>query len=138
MDTHIINSAHQGGMSFSTTIDTHQLITDTTADNGGNNEGPSPKRLMLASLAGCTGIDVVSVLEKMKVPFSQLSIKVSALVSDNHPKVYTQVSVNYQIKVAAEHQPKVEKAVQLSSEKYCGVMAMFRGFAKVETVVEFL
>jgi putative redox protein len=93
---------------------------------------------MLVSLAGCTGIDVVSILNKMKVPFSDLSIDTEATLTDEIPKIYNHVKLIYKIKIAEEDRPKMEKAVHLSEEKYCGVMAMFRAFAKVEIEIVYL
>jgi len=138
MDTHFVSSRHKSGMAFTSTIDEHTILTDTGNDNGGNNEGPGPKRLMLASLAGCTGIDVVSILNKMKVEFSELSIDTEATLTENPPKTYNHVKVTYKIKIAEENRAKMEKAVHLSEDKYCGVMAMFKTFAKVETEIVYL
>ena len=94
--------------------------------------GPSPKRLMLASLAGCTGIDIVSILNKMKVDFSDFSIDITATLTEEHPKIYNHVKIIYKIKLAEKDQPKMKKAIHLSQDKYCGVSAMFRAFAKLE------
>ncbi len=138
MDTHIISSKHETGMKFTSFINEHQVLTDTGADNGGNNEGPGPKRLMLVALAGCTGIDIVTILNKMKVSFSDLSIDIEATLGEEHPKVYKFVKVIYKIKMADAERAKMEKAVQLSVEKYCGVMAMFKTFATVETSIIYL
>lgn len=93
---------------------------------------------MLASLAGCTGIDVVSILTKMKVIFSNFSIDVNASLSDEQPQIYKDVKIIYKIKMAEADKLKMEKAVKLSEEKYCGVSAMFRAFAKVEHVIVYL
>ena len=138
MDTHRISSKHTEGMAFLSSINEHKLLTDSATDNAVNEKGPGPKRLMLVSLAGCTGIDIVSILEKMKVLFSDLSIDVEATLGEEHPKMYTQVTVTYKIKLEAADRSKMEKAVQLSAEKYCGVMAMFRTFATVHTNIEYL
>ena len=138
MDTHHIISAFTHGMAFTSSINGHTKVTDTTADGGGNDEGPSPKRLMLASLAGCTGIDVVSILNKMKTAFSDLSIDITATLTDEHPKIYKEVKMIYKIRIAEEERSKMEKAVKLSEEKYCGVNAMFRKFAKVEHEIVYL
>ena len=138
MDTHFVSSRHNSGMAFTSTINEHSILTDTGNDNGGNNEGPGPKRLMLVSLAGCTGIDIVTILNKMKVEFSELSIDTEATLTENTPKTYSHVKVTYKIKIAEESRTKMEKAVHLSEDKYCGVMAMFKTFAKVETEIVYL
>ncbi len=136
MDTHSISSIHNQGMSFTAHINGHKLTTDSNSEGPG--DGPSPKRLMLASLAGCTGIDVVSILTKMKVNFSHFSIDVQASLSENQPQIYNHVKVIYKIKIAEGNRIKMEKAVKLSEEKYCGVNAMFRSFAKVEHAIIYL
>lgn len=138
MNTHKISSVFTHGMAFKANINGHSLITDTTVDDGGNDEGPSPKRLMLVALAGCAGIDVVSILTKMKVIFSDLSIDVSATLSEETPQTYKKVTVTYKIKIPVEDQAKMEKAVKLSEDKYCGVNAMFRAFAEVTHEIMYL
>ena len=80
----------------------------------------------------------MSILEKMRVPFSDFSVDVEASLSPDHPKIYEKVLVTYTIDTAAENRDKVQKAIQLSEEKYCGVMAMFRGFSEVTLKVNFL
>ena len=117
--------------------DGHQLIIDTPEDDGGTNSGPRPKQLMLSALAGCTGIDVVSLLNKMRVEFSNFSIDTEANLSADHPKIYSDVKLIYRISVKPEDQEKVEKAVNLSKEKYCGVSAMFGKFAKMDFEIVF-
>ena len=136
MDTHNITAVFNQGMSFTSHINGHKVVTDSNSEGAG--DGPSPKRLMLASLAGCTGIDVVSILAKMKVIFSDLSIDVSAGLTEEHPQIYKDVKIIYKIKMAVEDKPKMEKAVKLSEEKYCGVSAMFRAFSKVSHEIIYL
>jgi putative redox protein len=137
MNKHLVKTKHNSGMAFTADINGHSVIMDT-ADDGGSDSGPSPKRLMLASLAGCTGIDVVSILNKMKVVFSDLHIDVEAGLSEGHPRIYEDVIITYQIKLAEQDRPKMEKAVKLSQEKYCGVSAMFRAFSKMGTKIVYL
>lgn len=136
MDTHNITAVYNKGMSFTSHIDGHKVVTDSNSE--GISDGPSPKRLMLASLAGCTGIDVVSILDKMKVKFSDFSIEVSAQLTEEHPRIYKNVQVIYKIKMDKADQVKMEKAVKLSEEKYCGVNAMFKSFTTVENTIVYL
>lgn len=139
MDKHLVSTTYGSGMAASAAIGNHKVIMDTTAEHGGTDTGVSPKRLMLASLAGCTGIDIVGILIKMKVPYSNLSIDTEGTLSETSPKTYTHVKVTYKIKLEKESdRPKMEKAVALSEDKYCGVMAMFRSFAKLEREIIFL
>lgn len=134
---HHISTVFNHGMSFTSTINNHKVAMDSH-DDGGHDTGPSPKRLMLASLAGCTGMDVVSILQKMKVAFSDFSIDIDATLTDEHPKIYNDVRLSYKIKLAEKDRTKMEKAVNLSQEKYCGVSAMFRAFSKLETEIIYL
>ncbi|RNI37424.1 OsmC family peroxiredoxin [Hanamia caeni] len=133
-----INAVFNGGMNFTADLNGHQLEIDTEESRGGNNKGTRPKVLMLASLAGCTGLDVVGILNKMRVNFTNLSIKVDAHLTDEEAAIYDEVTVNYSIKVDKADEQKVEKAVKLSQEKYCGVTKMFEAFAKVSYKIIYL
>ncbi|MEY8849548.1 OsmC family protein [Psychroserpens sp. XS_ASV72] len=108
------------------------LLMDTSQEHGGHNSGLSPKALMLSSLAGCTGLDVVSILKKMKVKFSDFRIDTYGELTEEHPKYYHSVNVEYHFYGDQLDKGKLEKAVNLSVEKYCGVMEMFRQFADVK------
>ena len=138
MVTHSVSTSFNKNMSFTADINGHEVIMDTTADDGGDDSGPSPKKMMLASLAGCTGIDIVSILNKMKVVYSDFSIGVNAVLANEHPKIYNYVKVTYKIKLAEADKPKMIKAVNLSTETYCGVFAMFKTFAKMDTEIDYL
>ena len=138
MAINIINSVYQGGMSFSTSVKDHNVIIDLDREHGGENQGTSPKILMLVSLAGCTGLDVVSILNKMKVEFSDFSIHIQAHLTDQEPKIYDKVALTYHIKVGEKDHSKVQRAVSLSQEKYCGVSEMFRTFSTLTYQVQYL
>jgi len=104
---------------------------DKSQDNG-DVVGFAPKALMLSSLAGCSGLDVVSLLEKMRAEVANFKIEVTAELTDEHPKFYNKVKVHYHFTDSELHPEKIQKAVNLSVTKYCGVMEMFRQFADVE------
>jgi putative redox protein len=89
-------------------------------------KGVGPKALLLSGLAGCSGIDVVEVLEKMRVPFADLRIEVEAGQTEEHPRVFTGIHMTYYIKTEEENRDKVNKAIVLSLDKYCGVAAMLK------------
>lgn len=133
-----INAVFKGGMNFTADVNGHPIEIDTDESRGGRNLGTRPKALMLASLAGCTGLDVVGILNKMRVNFSELSIKVDAHLTEAEAAIYDEVVVNYSIKVDKADETKVEKAVKLSQEKYCGVTKMFEAFAKVSYKILYL
>ena len=109
MATNSITSVHQGGMAFKADVKGHDVIIDLNEDNGGNDLGTSPKMLMLVSFAGCTGVDVVGILNKMKVNFSEFSINVYAHLTETDPKIYDDVTVTYAIKVRKKMKAKFKK-----------------------------
>ncbi|HEV7782786.1 MAG TPA: OsmC family protein [Chitinophagaceae bacterium] len=94
--------------------------------DGNRANGFSPKALLLSGLAACSGIDVVNILEKMRVEFSKLMIDAEAEQTENHPKVFKEILVTFRIKTAKENEEKVRKAIGLSLDKYCGVAAMLK------------
>lgn len=109
------------------------LMMDAGADHGGNDAGFRPKALMLSSLAGCSGLDVVSLLKKMRVEVADFKIEVTGELTEEHPKYYDKVTVDYSFQGTNMDEAKITKAVNLSVERYCGVMEMFRQFATVTT-----
>lgn len=121
----------QSGMMFETELNGHKLIMDAAEATGGTNQGPRPKPLMLAALAGCTGMDVVSILAKMRVEVSKFRIWVEAMQTEEHPKHYTEIKLIYEFTGKNLPIDKLEKAVSLSEERYCGVNAVYKKAMKV-------
>ena len=97
----------------------------------------SPKAIMLSSLAVCSGLDIVAILKKMKVELEDFKINTVARLTEEHPKYYDEVIVVYDFFGSEIEKDKVEKAVDLSITKYCGVMEMFRNFAKITTEIKY-
>jgi len=115
----------------------HHLTIDASPDDGGKGEGLRPKAMMLSALAGCSGLDVVSLLKKMRVELDAFKMVTEGFLTDEHPKYYHTVTVDYHFYGQDLPEDKIEKAVTLSVEKYCGVMAMFRKFANVKTAIHY-
>ena len=113
-------------LAFKADVDGHELIMDAAAEVGGQNSGPRPKPLMLTALAGCTGMDVVSILKKMKIEPEDFNVIVQGDLTDEHPKQYFKMHVIYEFKGKDLPLEKLEKAVKLSEDKYCGVSALYR------------
>lgn len=113
------------------------VVMDTDIEGQSERFGLSPKAMMLSSLAGCSGLDVIQILDKMKVEIADLKIEVSGELTDEHPKYYHTVNVDYHFYGHDLNQEKCKKAVQLSVEKYCGVLEMFRRFADVKTTIQY-
>lgn len=105
---------------------TSSLDHNTIKIDGGRKHGFGPKALLLSGLAGCSGIDVVDILKKMRVDFTEFSIEVKAAQTEDLPKVYKDIFITYKIKTDKENEEKVKKAIDLSLEKYCGVSAMLQ------------
>lgn len=101
-------------------------------------KGFSPKKLLLVGLAGFTGIDIVSLLEKMRVEFSQLDINVEANLTEEHPKVYKEIVIIYSLKSEKINQEKIQKAIDLSMQKYCGFSAMLGKTAEIKAILNLI
>lgn len=135
------NSTHltwAGDMAFEVELQGHRFSVDASAEHGGKDRGPRPKPLVLSALAGCTGMDVVSMLNKMRVSFDAFEVEVSGELTDEHPKHYRAIHIVYRLRGADIDRAKVERAVELSQERYCGVSAMLRPTAELshEIVIE--
>ena len=129
-----ITTVWKGGLTFVSDNPSGKPVTmDTNIEGQEERFGLSPKAMMLSSLAGCSALDVISTLNKMKVEISDFKIDVTGELTNEHPKYYHKVVVDYHFYGEAINKKKCERAVNLSIEKYCGVMEMFRQFAKVET-----
>jgi putative redox protein len=129
--THEVTTLWKDGMHFVSAVNDHEVMLDAAEQFGGAGKGPRPKELMLAALTGCTGMDVVSLLNKMRVPFKNFSVLAKATLTDEHPKYYDRVHLIYRINASENDREKIEKAINLSQEKYCGVSFMFKKFAEV-------
>ena len=86
--------------------------------DGSTENGHGPKALLLSALAGCSGIDVVDILSKMRIEFSDFSIEVEADQTDEHPKVFKDISITYHIRTDADNEEQVRKAIELSKDEY--------------------
>jgi len=122
-------------IAFEADMDGHKVTIDASEEVGGSNLGPRPKKLMLTALAGCTGIDVVLILKKMKVVPEAFNVIVEGELTDEHPKYYKKVKVIYQFKGKDLPMSKLEKAVNLSETKYCGVSAVYKEAMEMESEI---
>jgi putative redox protein len=113
-------------MAFEADVNGHKILLDAAEESGGQNRGTRPKPLMLVALAGCTGMDVVSILKKMRVELEGFNVSVEGDLTGEHPKQFTKMHVVYEFKGKDLPIDKLEKAVSLSEERYCGVSAMYR------------
>lgn len=120
-----------GDMSFDVELQGHCFSVDANEEFGGKNRGPRPKPLLLSGLGGCTGMDVVSLLRKMKMPFDSLSLEVEGETTEEHPQPYKSITIKYIFKGDKLDREKIDKAIALSLDKYCGVYAMLSKTAQI-------
>ena len=106
--------------------------------DGDKKNGHGPKALLLSGLAACSGIDVVEILVKKRVDFSDLEITVETEQTTEHPKVFKDILVIFRLRTAAENEEKVRKAIELSLDKYCGVSAMLKKNSSISYKLELL
>ena len=123
---HKVNTSWIGDMQFDALVSNHHLIMDAAPEVGGQDKGPRPKELMLASLAGCTGMDVISILQKMRVTVEAFDIEIEADLTEEHPKHYSAMHIIYKFKGQNLDKDILARAVELSQERYCGVSAAYR------------
>ncbi len=107
------------------------IVMDSARAHGGTDAGPTPMQTVLLALAGCTGMDVVSILKKMRAPLEGLTVEVSAERATAHPMVFTRIHLRYLVRGAGLREDDVRKAIGLSQEKYCSVSAMLRATATI-------
>ncbi|MBI3133343.1 MAG: OsmC family protein [Bacteroidetes bacterium] len=137
MDQHQVVANWKGNMYFEADAPGGMVKLDAAEDVGGQNKGNRSKPLMLVSLAGCTGMDIALLVQKMRIEVAGISIEVTGYLTDEHPKIYNRVHVLYTFKGDNVDREKTEKAVNLSFDKYCGVIAMFKSFAQVTKEIRY-
>jgi len=113
-------------MAFESEIDGHKISIDANPEFGGENKGPRPKNFMLAALGGCTAMDVVSILKKMRVNVDDFKVRVEGDLSEEHPKHFQKMHVIYEFTGKDLPMDKLQKAVDLSEERYCGVSVVYK------------
>lgn len=112
-------------LAFEAEVDGHKIYMDSSMEHGGKNTGPRPKPLMMVALAGCTGMDVAALLKKMRVKLEEFSVDVEGDVTEVHPRRFEGMKIIYRLKGKEINRKLVEKAVHLSTSRYCGVSANY-------------
>ena len=134
----VVNTRWLNNMSFETEINGHKIVIDADSDVGGDDLGPRPKPFMLAALGGCTGMDVVSILKKMRVEIKSLNVKVEGSLTEEHPRHFYKMHVIYEIEGENLPMEKVKKAVSLSEDRYCGVSAVYKEALELTSEIKIL
>ncbi|MFA6403711.1 MAG: OsmC family protein [Salinivirgaceae bacterium] len=127
-----INMNWKKGMAFETEMNGHKIVVDANEENGGNDLGPRPKGLMMVALGGCTGMDVVSILKKMRVEVDDFNVRIEGNLTEEHPKHFDDMKIIYEFTGKNLEEEKLKKAVDLSMERYCGVSAVYRKALKLD------
>ena len=109
----------------------HSITMDGPTEIGGDNLGVRPMEMLLLGVAGCTMIDVVTTLKKMRQDLSHCETKISAERAQEHPKVFTDIHIHFIVKGKDLDSKKVDKAITLSAEKYCSASIMLGKTAKI-------
>lgn len=125
-------------MAFEAEVNGHKIMLDAAEAVGGEDRGPRPKPLMLTALAGCTGMDVISILKKMRVEVEDFDVTVEGDLTDEHPKQYYKMNVIYTFKGKDLPLEKLKKAVSLSEERYCGVSALYLKVIEVTSEIKII
>jgi putative redox protein len=128
----------KGDMAFESLIDGHLLRLDASEEAGGHDTGMRPKKLMLAALAGCTAMDVISILKKMKIEPEVFNVQVDGHLTEEMPKRYDTMKIIYEFKGPNLPVEKIKKAIELSQEKYCGVSATLKGSVELSYEIKLL
>jgi putative redox protein len=121
----IVRQLH--GITFAAKSDSNHWVTmDGPGEFGGSEAGPRPKELILMALGGCTGSDVVAILRKKRIPVDAFEVRLEADVQEQHPQVFTRIHVEFVFYGEGIDPRDVERAIELSTTKYCSVSAMLR------------
>jgi putative redox protein len=131
---------HTGGMEFDvTTSSGHTVILDAADEAGGKDIGPRPMEMLLVGLAGCTGMDVISILRKMRQDVTAYEVRVRGERAEEHPKIYVDITVEHVVTGHNLNPDMVARAVELSETRYCGAGNMLGKVARLthtHTIVE--
>ncbi|HHM21427.1 MAG TPA: OsmC family peroxiredoxin [Bacteroidetes bacterium] len=123
--SHFVSTIWKNKLAFESHINDHIIFIDSNGEDS-DHIGPNPKPLMLSSLAGCSGMDVMSLLPKMRVSVSSFRMDIQAELTTEHPKIYSHIHLDYFFEGENPKVDKILKAVRLSQERYCGVSEMIR------------
>ena len=130
-----VKASWAGGLCFSTTTDSgHTVVTDVPESGGGTDTAATPMEVVLVGLASCAGVDVVSILQRMREPLEGLEVTASAERAEDHPKVYTKIHLTF-TPVGAVDGKKLERAINLSHHKYCSVATMLGQTAEITSSI---
>ena len=138
MNREIVKTSWLGNMAFEGEVSGHKIIIDAEPHVGGENRGARPKPLMLLALGGCTGMDVISILRKMRVDIEKFAVYVEGDLTDEYPKHFNRIHVIYEFKGKDLPMDKLQKAINLSEERYCGVSAVYKKVMEMTSEIKII
>jgi putative redox protein len=133
-----IDVSWESGIAFKADVNGFGIILDADEKAGGRNLGPRPKPLLLAALGGCTGMDVISILKKMRIEPEYFNIRAEGEVTEDHPKQFTKIHLVYEFRGKDLPLESLQKAISLSQDKYCGVSATLRKSVEITSEIKIL
>ncbi|MEQ9404976.1 MAG: OsmC family protein [Cyclobacteriaceae bacterium] len=135
---HLVLTNWTGEMSFRSDADDYEIIMDASGDAGGEYRGPTPGHLLLASVSGCTGMDIISLLQKMRVKIAKMEISVTGEITTEHPKHYSAIHLKYEFSGKKLRREKIKNAVMLAHNEYCGVSNMLSPKIRVSYEIAYI
>jgi len=138
MGKEIVTTKWLSNMAFESEVNGHKIVIDAESNVGGEDRGPRPKPFMLLSLGGCTGMDVISILKKMRVDVRGFNVIVEGDLTDEHPKQFYKIHVIYEFKGKNLPVEKLQKAISLSEERYCGVSAVYKKVIEMTSEIKII
>ena len=131
-----LSLSERSGLAFQADFATgHHITFDAAETGGGQNLGPRPTQMLLASFAACTAIDVISILRKMKQPVQGYSLRVEGQRAAEHPMVFTHITITHTL-IGDIDEDRLAHAIELSDSTYCSVGAMLRKSAQIDSHFE--
>lgn len=122
------------GMAFTAASGSgHEIVIDTSTEGGGQNQGPSPMELLLMGTAGCTAMDVISILRKKRQKVTAYQVRIHGARAETHPKVFTDITIEHIVTGHAVDEAALAHAIELSNTKYCSAHAMMSKTAHITT-----
>ena len=131
-----VNTRWLSNMAFEADVNGHKIAIDADPHVGGENRGPRPKPFMLAALGGCTAMDVISILKKMRVEVDSFNVRVEGDLTEEFPKRFHKMHVIYEFTGKDLPIDKLKKAVELSEERYCGVSAVYKKALEITSEIK--
>jgi putative redox protein len=138
MSTQVIDVQWASDLAFKTNVNGFEIMLDADEKVGGHNLGPRPKPFLLVALGGCTGMDVIAILKKMRIEPTYFNVKVEGNLTEDHPRHFTKIHLIYEFRGNNLPMEQLQKAVSLSQERYCGVSETLKKSVEISSEIQIL